>query len=437
MKQRALQFLLLAVFTSSAIWGQINCTSGTSASTKLVCEFPLSTNVLANSSALTADGTFAAQSVAAGLDLAVATQLSQLPLATASAGTIVIIKGGAPETFNDLGPILADRAQTIGKKKFFLGATASQYVFTDIDGQPLRNFPFSYTSTAEASTVYTKENLQGSLVVNQFVIVGTAGVTPKLDLSVIVPITRVSVGAGVPSSTNYVVSGGSLLFPAQPGATSYYHGNASGVGDVEASFKYALYVGEHTTFSAGSFFRMPSGDALNLLGSGAWGFNPFLAYSYLAKVSPHAKIGYQWNTASELNNPTYTNPLSSATTSTSACGTLVCQPNKPLPGGVQYNMGGDWAMSKRFTVAVDLLGYQFLNVQRLVTSYVTFSTTSGNTSIPTTIAQNSSYWINDLSTGIKWDPAGSLVFSANLLTQLNNNGFRARPTPLLGIAYKF
>jgi hypothetical protein len=38
---------------------------------------------------------------------------------------------------------------------------------------------------------------------------------------------------------------------------------------------------------------------------------------------------------------------------------------------------------------------------------------------------------------VKWNPALSLVFSANLLTQLNNNGMRARPTPLLGIAYKF
>jgi hypothetical protein len=299
--------------------------------------------------------------------------------------------------------------------------------------------PFSYSSiqfsgTTPVSTIYTQEQVQASLVVNQYISVATVGVSSKFDLSFIVPVTRVSTGANVPSSTNTVVSTNGSSF-SSAGPTFATHGSASGVGDVEVGAKCELFAGEHSTVSSGFVLRLPTGDAENFLGSGASGFNPYLAFSYLAKFSPHFKIGYQWNTASKLNNPTYTNPI--YTNPTSGTATIVNQPNKPIPGGIQYDAGGDWAMSKRFTIAIDLLGYQYLNSQRLVTETTSVSTNSAPLTLKSTTSQNSSYSINNLSTGFKWNPGKSLVFSANLLTQLINTGLRSRPTPLLGIAYKF
>jgi hypothetical protein len=431
MRRRALQLLLLTAFASSAALGQINCINNA----HLVCEFPFASGSLSNSSGAASTGS--ALNIATGLNLAVASQLTQLPLATASAGTVLVYKNGVPETFSNLGPILVERAQTIGKHRIFLGATASQYVFTDIDGQPLRNLPFSYSSTAlsgstPVSTTYTQEHVQGSLVVDQFVAVATVGVTRKFDLSAIAPVTRVSAGANVPSSTDYVVSSSGSSF-SSTGPTSTAKGVASGIGDVEIGSKYELYAGEHSTVSSGFILRLPTGSAENFLGSGAWGFNPYLAFSYLWKVAPHVKIGYQWNTASELNNPTYTNPIYSY--SSSGAATIVNQPNKPIPGGVQYDVGGDWAMSKHFTAAIDLLGYQYLNSQQLINQTIVVSPAVPR--LLSTTSQNSSYSINDLSTGLKWNPGRSLVFSANVLTQLINTGLRSRPTPLLGIAYKF
>jgi hypothetical protein len=447
MKPCALRILLFSVFSCSVALAQINCSSG-SAANKLVCEFPFATGALTNASALgqgsgVPAGAVPALGVATGLNVAVATQLSQLPLASASAGTVVAYKNGVPETFNNLGPILVDRAQTVGKGKVFLGVTASQYVFTDIDGKPLSSLQFSYSRYACAagqsnctqadavSTTYTQEPQNRlAFVVDQLVAVATFGLTNKLDYSVIVPVARVSLGSSIPSSTNYVVnSSGTLLF-SQPNSPSYAYGTASGVGDVETGFKYSLYAGEHATVSTGSIFRLRSGDELNLLGSGAWGFNPFLTYSYLAKFSPHAKIGYQWNTDSDLNNPTYTEPVYNN-------GAIVAQPDKPLPGGVQYDIGGDWAVAKRFTVALDLLGYQFINSERLVFSTAVVNASPAPLSLPTTTAESDSYSINNVSAGFKWNPGANLVLSANVLTQINNDGLRARPTPLLGIGYKF
>jgi len=431
MKPRTLYLLLLAALSSSGAMGQINCNSG-SASVKLVCEFPFATGVLSNANALGGTNSAASGAVklATTLNVAIATQASQLPLATASAGVVLVYHGGVPETFNNLGPILTDRAQTVGRGKVFLGFTASQFVFTDIDGASLSNLPFAYSQVAYApgsttqvvSTTYTTESTSLAFRADQFVGVGTIGLTKKMDFTVIVPVERVSLGATTSHSQSYVVNASTnQAFGPVNNPQSYTHGTASGVGDIIFNLKSEIESGERATFSAGFNLRTPTGDELNFLGTGAWGFNPYLVYSYLAKVSPHAKVGYQWNSDSDLNNPT-----------------LTANGNQALPGGMQYDIGADWSVQRHWTLAADLLGNQFLNTPRLVPgSSVPITTASSTFSLPTSTSGNSSYSINNVSTGVKWNPAGNLVISANLLTQINNNGLRSRPTPLLGISYKF
>jgi len=430
MKRRTLQLLLLAAISSSSAMGQsttpqIDCTTG-AVSQKLVCEFPFATGLFANASALGGGtGQANAQQVATSLNIAIATQVSQLPLSSASAGVVLVYKNGVPETFYDLGPILTDRGQTIGRHKFFLGFTASQFVFTDIDGVPLGKLPFTYfrsaynSSGAFVSNTYTTETTNLSFRINQFIGVATFGLTDKVDLSVIVPSEKVMLSDSTSAPTNYVVDAGNNLLFQYGGTAAHFPGSASGVGDVNVNLKAVLWRRERATFSAAGNVRAPTGDHLNLLGSGAWGFNPYIVYSYLAPVSPHLKIGYQWNTASELDNPTN-----------------VRGNNQKLPGGLQYDLGADWAANRRFTVAAALLGNQYLNAPKLLTANTAIKGVPGGF-LPTSTTQNSSYSINNVSTGFKWNPAGGLVLSANVLFQINNVGLRARPTPLVGISYKF
>ncbi len=428
MKQRTLQLLLLAALSSLAAKGQINCISGPAAQ-KLVCQFPFATGVFTNDSALGGtQGIKSAVQAAGVFNSAIGTQVSQLPLASASAGTVVVYKAGVPETFDNLGPILTDRAQTVGKHRFFLGFTASQFVFTDIDGISLGSLPFAYYATAYQhgtnivqSNTYTTENTRLSFKINQFIGVATYGLSTRVDITVVVPIERVSLGATTFKSTSYILDpNNNLIFGPYSNANTYSPGTASGVGDITFNTKAELWKGEHGTASAGMSVRTPTGDDQNYLGSGAWGFSPYLVYSYLAKVSPHAKIGYQWNTSTELNNPTDT-----------AGGNLA------LPGGLQYDLGADWAMLRHVTVAGDLLGNQYLNAPKLISTTIPLPTTPSIAALPTIVPGNSSYTISNLSTGLKWNPFRNLVLSGNVLFQLNNNGLRSRPTPLVGISYKF
>jgi hypothetical protein len=422
MKKRTLQLLLLSCMSSVGAMGQIDC----STSTKLVCQIPFSTGVL-NRAGSTVTG---ANSVAAGFNSAIATQVSQLPLSSSSSGTVVLYSNGVPQTYNNLGPILTDRASTIGKHHLFLSFTASQFVFTDIDGIGLGKIPFSYSAVSNTSTVYTEESLNISFKINQYVAIATYGVTDRLDVSMVLPIERVSIGTSALNAQEFIVDTASNVgqgpFPAEP---IHSHGTASGIGDILFSAKYIVKNEERSTFSVGLNMRTPTGDDRNYLGSGAWGTNPYAVFSYVSRVSPHVRLGYQWNSETELN-PNLVRPGS----------------NLALPGGLQYDVGADWAWTKKLTVAGDLMGNQYLNAPRLYTTTtgLTYTNVPSAQPPPTTTVHlgtvtsiSSSYWINDISTGLKWNPYRELILTGNVLFQLNNVGMRSRPTPLVGVSYKF
>ena len=186
-----------------------------------------------------------------------------------------------------------------------------------------------------------------------------------------------------------------------------------------ANVKNTFWNGERFKFAAGAFLRFPSGDALNYLGSGAFGFNPYAVVSYQWKVAPHAKLGYIWNTSTILI------PNQNGG-------------NSRLPGGFQYDVGADWGINLHVTIAGDFFGSQFLNSPAL--------TLTTNGSIPAynvsniqslQPVKNYSYQVNYFSLGGKWRPVGNLILYANALFQLNNVGLRSNVVPLLGISYKF
>ena len=84
--------------------------------------------------------------------------------------------------------------------------------------------------------------------------------------------------------------------------------------------------------------ELPTGDQMNLLGTGAAGFQPFAIVSgAYQKFSPHANVSYQWNGTSILaGNP-----------ATGESGNF--------PDQVGYAAGADVSVTGRMTVGFDLL----------------------------------------------------------------------------------
>src|SRR5271157_1445029 len=399
MIKRTLLFLLLWSISSIGALGQQICTNR---STKLACQIPVVTRAAYL-------GTIG--NPAAAFSSSFATQLGQLPLLSSGSGVVLTLDKtlGVYVASENLGPILTDRAQTIGKHKLLLAFAYQKFLFNSIDGTGFGSVPFVFAAgsvppsnprqpcTSTGSLICLQQNDNISMNVNQY----------------------------------FISSTGTAQGPALP-FTSYAPGSASGIGDVLINVKRLIWSGEKTHFAAGLLLRFPTGDALNYLGSGAYGFDPYAVLAYQAgRVSPHVRLGYQFNTSTVLN-PTINQTTGAFTGS-----------NSNLPGGFQYDFGADAVLFKKIptTVAGDFLGNYIVNAPVLVPGKVTvpgynmppYNVPDQNTLRPNIESYNSS----QLSIGLKVKPWKNLILYGNVLIQLNDVGLRSRPVPLVGISYTF
>src|ERR1700758_581920 len=103
MRTHVVLLLLLGFVSSMTAMGQVNCANGSPTATKLVCQIPFSTGVFNTNGGISPGSLAAAQGIASTINSAFATQVSQLPLASASAGTVVLYKAGVPVTYYNQG----------------------------------------------------------------------------------------------------------------------------------------------------------------------------------------------------------------------------------------------------------------------------------------------------------------------------------------------
>lgn len=389
--------VISGLFACSAAIGQNTCAS--TASTKLYCLMPTAFHTPA------AEFNF--------FNTAFATELSQLPLATPASGFTFVIdmSTGLPKVSSEtFGPIMTERAETIGRHKLFVAFTYQQFRFHSIDGNDLENVPIVfYFPSVSNPTVATQTNNRINSTVNQYVAYGTFGLTKRIDVSIAVPISRISLGVSS-TGTEY-----STTTTAQQSFQEFIPGSASGFGDVVLAAKGTAWYGEHMALALGAELRLPSGDALNFLGSGAVGIKPYVALSGKGRVSPHANLGYQWNGNSVLARDLAGN-------------------EQQLPGYFLYYVGADIGASKRLTVIADFLGQEFFNAQR-VTSPTSVAIPNRGLTFPSVEPTTGSYSANNLAIGLKVNPWNRLLITGNVLIRLNSGGLRSNVVPLVGISY--
>jgi len=411
------------------------------------------------------------------ISVSVGTQLSNLPKASPSSGITFVydpaLKTFAPATEQTLGPILGERADTIGRNRAYLGFSYQYFNFDEIDGTDLNKVPAVFAhqpfppQLPFAPPCPNQDGLSGAyannpcfvrdfiqtrnsvdLTVHQYTFYATYGITRKLDVSVAIPILNVrmnvrsdatimpnSVAPGQPASAfphqfdpSKVPSCGTAS-PCLQG-TFTDSGSASGIGDVVFRGKYEVFKGEHAGLAFGVDVRTPTGDEKNFLGSGATGVRPFGIFSYKARVSPHAELGYEVNGDSIL--------AGDFVGATSSKGSL---PNRFI-----YILGADAAINHRITAAFDLYGQHLFDSPRLVSSQFTdkgtcvdiaCTTVTPGTTHPDVSGVSSGSDLLDASLGLKVRAFGKLVVTGNVLIKLNDDGLRAKAVPLVGIGYSF
>ncbi len=420
------------------------------------------------------------QSNFSALNAAIATQLTLLPIASPASGFTYSYDpttGVYQQLKESFGPVLTERAETIGKRKFFFGANFQRFRFNKLDGLPLHNLPavFSHQKNTfndqpepwETQFISTQNSLD--LKVNQFTIFGTYGITNRVDVSVAIPLLQVGFNATSQATINRTVNTEPVFVKGQfqpccsngppyvhyfddtpaAQATSLTHTfannqsspdifspqatdnlywdpsthHAAGLGDVVLRVKDNVYRGERFSLALLTDVRLPSGDERNFLGSGAWGVKPFAALSIQAwRFTPHVNLGYEWNGSSLL------------------AGNILTGTKANLPPIAFFSAGTDIGIARRLTLAVDYLGQELVNAPRITSA--TYTPTA-DLVIPhpggfETINEFSgTYNQSSAAIGAKYNVFGKLLLSGNVLIALNNGGLRDKVVPLVGLSYSF
>ena len=170
--------------------------------------------------------------------------------------------------------------------------------------------------------------------------------------------------------------------------------------------------------------RLPTGDELDLLGTGATQFTlTFIGSGRYGKVAPHVNVGYTFSSG----------------ISDEAEDNFVVAPSDEF----DFTFGADIAVKPRLTVAADFIGRTLVDVRRLIDTDLTFryTTTNGgpvqSSVVPALATESGSLTLLLGSAGVKFNLTKTVLFSASVLFALNDVGLRDAITPVLGLDYTF
>ncbi|MEO6034476.1 MAG: hypothetical protein ABIQ35_04400 [Verrucomicrobiota bacterium] len=306
-----------------------------------------------------------------------------------------------------LGPLFAERGQTLGEKNLNLGFAFTFFHYDTFNGQSLDNYhvgakhlPGSFPGgnpneidpgTYEEDTLDIRLKVDAAVKIYSFT--ANYGVTERLEVGLLVPM--VDVDLNVHSRWSSIVSpnnptpGIHTTDPAQGAEpqNDRVHGSAFGPGDLLLRSKYQFLREKPVDLAIAVIGKLATGDEANFLGSGDTRVRPLIAASRRfsdvfgkpLSVTPHVNIGYELNVDDSRRN------------------------------SVEYAVGVEGG-AQRVTVALDFLGSR---------------------------RDDDGQHRAAVSLGAKWNVWKRLILSANLITPLNDEGLRSDLITTLGAEYSF
>ena len=356
--------------------------------------------------------------------------------ATAMAGGRIWSNGDRSAS---LGPIFAERAETLGMGRFFLGLDATSFQVTNFSGVPADNLVLNFfhenSDVAlgpdpgiglphfERDVLQVSTNLDLNLTVATAVL--SAGLTSFLDVGFAVPVVRTSLRA---TADAQILSLGSSLAHRFDGtadspvlhASNSVRGSATGIGDVSARVKVNLTGGTRVGQVPPSVgmalladVTFPTGQAEDLLGLGE-GRGRALAILSLhhGSFSPHLNAGYLLREGN-LRDSNFDRDAMLAT------------------------VGFDARASDAVTVAADLITRWELAASEFpMPGPVTFAGTPALTVEPSSIPDAARHFI-DLAVGLKYMLGKDMILVTNALLPVRAAGLRPDLLWTLGLQGTF
>lgn len=354
------------------------------------------------------------------LTTALASTIASLPVPSAASSFTYAYDPAAGvfrRSTQSFGPILGDRAETMGKGRVGVGFAYQHFKFVRSEFGVVVNA--GSDAPGEPDSIET--NRVTTIDIGQFVGFLNYAPTDRIDLALAVPLTHVELG----QAGNAVLRRPASPSPAYDPNRHYFPGHAnnrtfstarssSGIGDVTLRAKFNAVRSGRKALAVGADLRFPTGEALDLLGSGAFGLRPFIVVSYGNRVvSPHLKVAYDWGGKSVL----------AGNLTPDGNGGVMFEQKRALPNKWLMHVGADIAVHPRATLSVEFLGSVAVN------DY-TFS----NGAYRQTVGGD-----GDVAVGLKLNPFGKLLVDLNLLFYNPHDFTEPSPHPsaLVGIEYGF
>jgi hypothetical protein len=325
-------------------------------------------------------------------------EFGALPLVSSSAGFVYQLNpalGVMSRSSDSFGAFYTERAARSGKGQVSFGITHQSASFGSLQGATLTagTFPTNATRVAGASQPFGVDTLALSLDAQTTTPFVTMGLTRQLDLTVAVPIVDVSF-SGRRTTT---VAGQTQLQSARAA-------DASGLGDLTVSARYAVAGAGPRQVAVGADLKLPTGREEDLLGAGK------TAARFLGIGSwERGQLGVHVNGGFGV-------------------------------GGLSRELfwGGATtiAVTPRVTVVGELTGRRLSELTILGDVYAPHSTVAGLETmrwVPVGKGVHTAFFV----TGAKVNVAGNLLLNASLLVRLTDSGLRARVSPNVSFSYAF
>lgn len=363
---------------------------------------------------------------------AIVGQLVTVPLPSPAAGFTYELDpstGVFKRSTESFGPILTERAETVGAGRVSFGFAFQRFKFQTVEGLDLNQVPAVFTHDnaqllgGRQDVITTLNSIEASVA--QYTTYLTFGITDRFDISAAMKFASNDLTVRSDATIHRLGTTNPLthFFRQNDGEIGtervfWAIGHAAGIADTTVRLKGALDRRPSRAISAGLDIRLPTGDQMNLLGTGTAGLAPFvIVSSTLRRVSPHLNASYQWNGQSILAG----NPATGE--------------SAEFPDQLTYAIGADVALNTRITFALDALGSYYVDAERL--SQETFHALDQQSTFANIAFSRESFNALNGSIGLKVNVIGRLLLDGNLLFALDDHGVRDRVVPLVAFQYEF
>lgn len=345
------------------------------------------------------------------LETSIARTVAATPISATSSGTTYTLVGGLPvPSSSSPGPIYGERAQTLGRGRFFLGAYVAGLNFTTLNGNPLDNITFNFGhQDVDPDTTYGVPDFENDhIAVNMGLELNTTsvylnatwGLLDFVDVGVAVPFVRTTMRG---TATAQVMPFGNSTVhnfggdPSNPimRSTTRTSGTSSGIGDIVGRVKINLAQSKTLGAALLGEARLATGDENELLGAGFTSVRAMgIMSAQFGDFSPHLNLGYLFRSSNEVNDAVW--------------------------GAV----GFDHQMTRWATVAADLLTSFQVGEDKLKLPGDLVYTVPIDRRIQSTSIPDRSDNLANLSLGMKFRVRGGSILVVNGIAPLRKSGMQ-------------